>query len=124
MMPTAYTEIYNNRQSYEIQSSSTVIEHLLCANYWAKDQGYDSKPNGDVLAPMEPGDVCRYILIHTTQKGKYCCGSSARCPRSQEKFGLNLEASEILARESSIPIKDLKDEQKLVKEKDHLVHYY
>lgn len=29
-----------------------------------------------------------------------------------------------LARESSIPIKDLKDEQKLVKEKDHLVHYY
>lgn len=31
MMPTAYTEIYNNRQSCEIQSSSTIIEHLLCA---------------------------------------------------------------------------------------------
>ena len=93
--------------------------------YRAKDQGYGSKPNRDVLAPMEPGDECRYILIHTTQKGKCCCGSNARCPRSQEeKFGLNLEASESLARENSVPVKDLKDEQKLVKEKDHLVHYY
>lgn len=44
MMPTAYTEIYNNGSSYEIQSSSTIIEHLLCGNYWAEDQGYDSKP--------------------------------------------------------------------------------
>ena len=67
----------------------------------------------------------RYILIHTTYKGKYCCGNNARCPRSQEeKFGLNLEVSGSLAKESTIPIKDLKDEQKMVKEKDHLVHYY
>ena len=55
-------------------------------------------------------------------KGKCCCGNNARC--QEEKFGLNLEVSESLARESTIPIRDLKDEQKMVKEKDHLVHYY
>ena len=49
-------------------------------------------------------------------------GKGLRC--QEEKFGLNLEASESLARENSVPVKDLKDEQKLVKEKDHLVHYY
>lgn len=65
-----------------------IIEHLLCANHWAKDQGYDSEPNRDVFSPMEPGDVYRCILMHTTQRGKCCGGSSARCPRSQvEELG-------------------------------------